>query len=60
MADEFGFVRIDGNRRVLEVFKSLQRRIKETVKGMKPPKPPEEEKGKKNAGKKKNQEEKKK
>jgi hypothetical protein len=36
---EFGqFVRIDANRSIHEVFKSLQAEIKEVLKGMKPPK----------------------
>ena len=38
MADEFGFERIDANRSIHEVFKSLQTQIKEVLKGMKPPK----------------------
>ena len=44
MADEFGFVRIDANRSIHEVFQSLQTEIKELVKGMKPPKKPKKEK----------------
>ena len=38
MADEFRFVRIDANRSIHDVFKSLQVEIKEVLKGMKPPK----------------------
>ncbi len=40
MADEFGFVCIDANGSIHEVFKSLQAQIKEVLKGMKPPKKP--------------------
>ncbi len=48
MTDEFGFVRIDANGSIHEVFKSLQAQIKEVLKGMKPPKKPKkEEKGEK-------------
>jgi dTMP kinase len=50
MADEFGFVRIDANGSIHEVFKSLQMEIKEVLKGMKPPKKPKKEgKGEKKA-----------
>jgi dTMP kinase len=40
MADEFGFVRIDANASIREVFQSLRAEIKEALKGMKPPKKP--------------------
>lgn len=40
MADEFGFVRIDANGSIHEVFQLLQAQIKEVLKGMKPPKKP--------------------
>jgi len=43
ISDEFGFVRIDANRSIHEVFKSLQTQIKEVLKGMKPPKKPKKE-----------------
>ena len=38
IADEFGFVRIDANRSIHEVFKSLQAEIRGVLKSMKPPK----------------------
>ncbi|MDY7041769.1 MAG: thymidylate kinase [Chloroflexota bacterium] len=38
IAEEFNFVRIDANRSIHEVFRSLQAEIKALVKGMKPPK----------------------
>jgi dTMP kinase len=40
IADEFGFVRIDANGSILQVFQSLRAEIKEVLKGMKPPKKP--------------------
>jgi len=47
MAGEFGFVRIDANRGIHDVFQDLQAGIEEVVKDMKPPKQPKE--GKKDA-----------
>jgi dTMP kinase len=38
MTSEFGFQRIDANRPIAAVFRSLRREIAELVKGMKPPK----------------------
>jgi dTMP kinase len=38
MVEEFDFVRIDANRSILDVFQSLQQKIKDQIKGMKPPK----------------------
>jgi len=38
MASEFGFLRVDANRPIAAVFRSLRREIAELVKGMKPPK----------------------
>jgi len=60
-ADEFSFVRIDANRRIHEVFRSLQAEIKEVLKGMKPPKKlKKERKGEKKAEGKPKEKEKKK
>jgi len=36
MADEFGFHRIDATRSIHEIFRDLQREIRETISGMKP------------------------
>ena len=36
MAEEYGFVRIDANQSILEVFQSLQAEIQQIIKGMKP------------------------
>ena len=36
MAEEYGFVRIDANQSILEVFQNLQAEIQQIIKGMKP------------------------
>jgi len=46
IAQEFGFVRVDGNRTILEVFRTLQDEIKTLTKGMAPPKQAKAEKDK--------------
>ena len=44
IADEFGFVRINANRSIHEVFQSLQAEVRQLVKGMKPPEKPKKKK----------------
>lgn len=36
MAEEFGFIRLDANKSILEVFQTLQAEIRQVIKGMKP------------------------
>lgn len=43
MSEEFGFVRIDANESILEVFQTLRAEIKQVIKGMKPTKKPDKE-----------------
>jgi len=43
IADEFGFVRIDGNQSILDVFRTLRANIQELVQGMTHQKPPSQE-----------------
>jgi dTMP kinase len=38
MSEEFGFVRVDANSSILEVFQTLRAEIKQVIKGMKPAK----------------------
>lgn len=38
MSDEFGFIHVDANQSILEVFKTLRKNIKSLIKKMKPPK----------------------
>lgn len=38
MSEEFGFVHVDANQSILEVFITLRKNIKSVIKGMKPPK----------------------
>jgi dTMP kinase len=60
MADEFGFVRIDANRSIHEVFQSLRAEIKNLIKDMKPPKRLRKEAKKRAEGKPEDKERKKK
>lgn len=38
MSEEFGFVRVDANASILEVFQTLRAEIKQVIKAMKPTK----------------------
>ncbi len=38
MTEEFGFVRVDANKSILEVFQTSRAEIKQVIKGMKPAK----------------------
>ena len=43
MSEEFGFLRVDANKSILEVFQALRAEIKQVIKGMKPIKRPDKE-----------------